>query len=113
MERWLKIGPNQTKESTKSNEKMESESSVSEVNILDKEQCVSTSSGVKKIAKKRKYYHSYLSFGFTYVGTEEYPDGLCLLCNKTFSNSSLAPAKLKRHIETSHPSYKNKDIAFF
>ena len=37
MERWLKIGPNQTKESTKSNEKMESESSVSEVNIVDKE----------------------------------------------------------------------------
>ena len=51
MERWLIIGPNQTKESTKSNEKMESESSVSEVNILDKEQCVSTSSGVKKVAK--------------------------------------------------------------
>ena len=113
MEQWLKIGPNQTKELTKSNEKMELESSVFEMNILDKEQCVSTSSNVKKVAKIRKYYHSYLSFEFAYVGTEEYPDGLCLLCNKTFSNSSLAPAKLKRHIETSHPFYKNKDIAFF
>ena len=35
------------------------------------------------------------------------------LCNKIFSNSSLALAKLKRHFETNHPSYKNEDVGFF
>ena len=82
---------------------MELKSSVSGVNSLQTEQCASTSSGVKG-ARKRKNDQSYLTFGFTYTGNEEYPDGLCLLCNKTFSNTSLAPGKLKRHFETSHPS---------
>ena len=74
---------------------MELKSSVSGVNALQTEQCTSTSSDVKG-AKKLKCYCSYLTFGFTYTGNEEYLDGLCLLCNKTFSNTFLAPASLKR-----------------
>ena len=92
--------------------KHELESSVSGVNSLQKEQCAFTTSGVKG-AKKRKYYRSYMTFRFTYTGNEEYPDGLFLLYNKTFSITSLVPAKLKRNLETSHPSYQNKEIAFF
>ena len=54
-----------------------------------------------------------MTFEFTYTGNEEYSDTLCLFCNKTFSYASLTSAKLKRHFETSHPSYQNKEIAFF
>lgn len=63
--------------------------------------------------KKRKYDSSYLLLGFTATGNSEAPDALCILCNKILSNSSLAPAKLRRHFETNHSEYKNKDIKFF
>ena len=65
------------------------------------------------LTKKRKYDTSYLSFGFTKTGDEDAPDAVCLLCNKILANSSLAPAKLRRHFEKNHPTDKNKDISFF
>ncbi|GBL90425.1 Zinc finger BED domain-containing protein 5 [Araneus ventricosus] len=54
-----------------------------------------------------------MSFGFTSTGNEEAPDAVCLLCNKILANSSLAPTKLLRHLETNHPTDKDKDISFF
>ena len=59
------------------------------------------------------YCSSYLTFSFTYIGNVEYRNEFWLLCNQTFSNTSLVPANLKRHFQVSHPSYQNKDIAFF
>ena len=104
MERWLKIGPNQTKESTKSNEKMESESSVSEVNILDKEQCVSTSSGVKKVAKKRKYYRvsSKIRQGLILLFFRKITPGLILGGYHLFSfiKNKIAKKKITRFSNT-------------
>ncbi|XP_029768663.1 zinc finger BED domain-containing protein 5-like [Terrapene carolina triunguis] len=67
--------------------------------------------GVKR--PKRKYDGSYLSFSFTCVGNKDVPDAQCVKCNKILANSSLAPAKLRRHLETKHAEYKDKDISFF
>uniref|UniRef100_K7FCX8 DUF4371 domain-containing protein n=1 Tax=Pelodiscus sinensis TaxID=13735 RepID=K7FCX8_PELSI len=63
--------------------------------------------------KKRRYCEDYLSFGFTSNGNEDGPGAQCVLCNKTLSNSCLVPATLRRHFETNHPEYKDKDIRFF
>ncbi|GBP35274.1 Zinc finger BED domain-containing protein 5 [Eumeta japonica] len=39
---------------------------------------------------------------------------LCMLCSKLFSNSAMAPAKLRRHLETEHtPSLKTRIKNFF
>lgn len=66
-----------------------------------------------KPSKKRKYDESYLQFGFIPVGSTENPDEQCVICNKILLNSSLVPAKLKRHLETNHPHLKDKEINFF
>lgn len=58
--------------------------------------------------KKRKYDDSYLSFGFACAGTENCPEAQCLLCKRILPNSSLAPAKLRRHFENNHWSTKIK-----
>ncbi|GFY63484.1 zinc finger BED domain-containing protein 5 [Trichonephila inaurata madagascariensis] len=52
--------------------------------------------------KRRKYYTKYLSIEFTRftnTGDEEAPTAVCLLCNKIFANSILAPAKLLSQME--------------
>ncbi|GBP10888.1 tRNA methyltransferase 10 homolog A [Eumeta japonica] len=38
---------------------------------------------------------------------------LCMLCSKLLPNSSMAPAKLRRHLETVHPESKDKNKEFF
>ena len=73
--------------------------------------CSSSKFNNKKTAeasKKRKYDESYLSFGFTWTGDEEEPNGLCVECGTVLSNGSLFPAKLKRHLEAKHSQLKNK-----
>uniref|UniRef100_K7FPI3 BED-type domain-containing protein n=1 Tax=Pelodiscus sinensis TaxID=13735 RepID=K7FPI3_PELSI len=63
--------------------------------------------------KKRRYCEDYLAFGFTSNENEDAPGAQCVVCNKILSNSCLVPAKLRRHFETNHPEYKDKDISFF
>jgi len=63
--------------------------------------------------KKRRYDEEYLSFGFIPIGVDTFPDVRCVVCEKVLSNSSLAPAKLKRHLESNHPNLKGKDLEFF
>ena len=48
------------------------------------------------------------SFGFTWTGDEEEPNGLCVECGTVRSNGSLFPVKLKRHLETKHSQLKTK-----
>ncbi|GBP59940.1 Zinc finger BED domain-containing protein 5 [Eumeta japonica] len=60
------------------------------------------------VSKKRKYDESYISFGF--VDSNGSP--LCMLCSKLLPNSSMAPAKLRRHLETVHPESKDKNKEF-
>ena len=63
--------------------------------------------------KKRKYQDNYWDFGFIYL----IQDGLqilqCVLCMKTFSNSTMKPAPLKQHQANSHLSMISKNRSFF
>lgn len=59
--------------------------------------------------EKRKYNESYISFGF--VDSNGSP--LYMLCSKLLPNSSMAPAKLRRHLETVHTESKDKNKEFF
>ncbi|XP_063931849.1 zinc finger BED domain-containing protein 5-like [Zophobas morio] len=63
--------------------------------------------------KKRKYDETYLTFGFTWTGNEDEPNGLFVECEKIVSNSSLNPAKLKRHMDSHHSSLRGKNIEYF
>ncbi|GFT67532.1 zinc finger BED domain-containing protein 5 [Trichonephila clavipes] len=73
--------------------------------ITDPEDCATTSSSTVSKAKKRKYDESYISFGFV----DSNGSALCMLCSKLLPNSSMAPAKLRRHLETVHPECKDKN----
>uniref|UniRef100_K7FP96 DUF4371 domain-containing protein n=1 Tax=Pelodiscus sinensis TaxID=13735 RepID=K7FP96_PELSI len=55
--------------------------------------------------KKCRYCEDYMAFASN--GAQ------CVVCNKILSNRCLVPAKLRRHFETNHPEYKDKDISFF
>ena len=51
-----------------------------------------------------KYNESYLGFGFTWTGSEDWPNGLCVIWQKIIQISSLAPAKIKRYFKRNQPS---------
>uniref|UniRef100_A0A1A8MC43 BED-type domain-containing protein n=2 Tax=Nothobranchius TaxID=28779 RepID=A0A1A8MC43_9TELE len=62
--------------------------------------------------KTRKYDKADVALGFTMntVGNEERP--ICVFCLKTLAADSMESNKLKRHLETLHPSYVNKPLDF-
>jgi hypothetical protein len=75
-----------------------------------------TSSTIGKSVKKRtnlKNDDSYLDFGFmsTEVDGEERPQ--CVLCMKVLASECMLPSKLKRHLETTHPSIVSKSHHYF
>ncbi|KAL4098313.1 hypothetical protein QTP88_022947 [Uroleucon formosanum] len=61
------------------------------------------------VSKRRKYDENYTSFGF--IHENSYPQ--CVVCSKVFRNSSMVPAKLRRHLETNHTNVKDKPIDYF
>ena len=61
----------------------------------------------------RQYSDSYISFGFTFTGNPTAPVPLCLVCRKEISKSAMVPAKLQRHLDTNHPTLKNKNTTYF
>ena len=61
----------------------------------------------------RHYSDSNISFGFIYTGNRNFPKPVCLVCRKELCNRAMVPAKLKRHLETNHPSLKNKNTNYF
>ncbi|GBP00818.1 Zinc finger BED domain-containing protein 5 [Eumeta japonica] len=77
--------------------------------INDSEDDATTSSSTVSKTKKKKYDESYISFGF--VDSNGSP--LCMLCSKLLPNTSMTPAKLRRHLETVHPESKDKNEEFF
>ena len=60
--------------------------------------------------KKRKFDPDYNRYGFT-EGDSGKP--LCIVCLQLLSTEANKPGKLKRHLDTKHPQYKDKDASFF
>ncbi|GFT31749.1 transposase [Nephila pilipes] len=65
------------------------------------------------IRKKWKYNEEYMKFDFTWTGDESEPNGMCAECEHAMHNSSFNPSKLKRHLETNHPTLYNKRVEYF
>ena len=63
--------------------------------------------------KKRKYMDSYIEYGFTVVRNSGIEKPQCVICCDMLSGESMKPSKLKRHLETRHPEYLEKDPSFF
>ena len=59
--------------------------------------------------KKRKYQDNYLDFRFTYLIQDGLQISQCVLCMKTFSNSTMKRAPLKQHLANAHPSMIGKN----
>ncbi|XP_036219150.2 zinc finger BED domain-containing protein 5 [Bactrocera oleae] len=108
MERWLK-GVKRVATTSSNNAECSKAVRAENIAITDPEDDTSTSSLTVSKTKKRKYDESYISFGF--VDSNGSP--LCMLCSKLLPNSSMAPAKLRRHLETVHPESKDKNKEFF
>jgi hypothetical protein len=62
---------------------------------------------------KRKYSEEYLKFGFIAIEVNSKIHPLCVICLEKLSNESLKPSKLKRHLETVHKEFKDKNLIFF
>ena len=62
--------------------------------------------------KKPKYQDNYLDFGFTYLIEDDLQIPQCVVCMKTFSNSTMKSASLKQHLANAHPSMMSKNRSF-
>ncbi|GBN65667.1 hypothetical protein AVEN_274043-1 [Araneus ventricosus] len=62
--------------------------------------------------KKRKYSNDYFKFGFSVTGDEECPKPLYVVCGEILRNGSMKPTLLMCHLETKHPTYKQRNIIF-
>lgn len=63
--------------------------------------------------KKRNYQDDYLQHGFTYLVQNGLQIPQCVVCHKTFSNSTMKPAPLKQHLSNAHPELAEKNRSFF
>jgi hypothetical protein len=79
----------------------------------NKEGTSSTSDKSVEERKNRKYDDSYLDFGFTSteVNGEERPQHVLFM--KVLVSECMLPSKLKRHLETTHPSVVSKSRDYF
>uniref|UniRef100_A0A5S6Q2I0 DUF4371 domain-containing protein n=1 Tax=Trichuris muris TaxID=70415 RepID=A0A5S6Q2I0_TRIMR len=62
--------------------------------------------------KCRQYNAEYLKYGFVASpGKMQAP--MCLLCEREFSNESMRPCKMVKHLYNMHPDKANKNLAYF
>ena len=54
-----------------------------------------------------------MDFGFTYLIEDDLQIPQCVVCMKTFSNSTMKAAFLKQHLANAHPSMMSKNRSFF
>ncbi|KFD50272.1 hypothetical protein M513_08900 [Trichuris suis] len=66
------------------------------------------------LAKKkcRRYSVEYLAYGFVPSPRDQLLP-MCLLCTCSFSNESMKPCKMKKHLLNAHPDYKDKPLEYF
>ncbi|CAI5671583.1 SCAN domain-containing protein 3 [Oreochromis niloticus] len=76
------------------------------------EECTTTTKK-KKAAFNRQYQNTYLKYGFIATGDSHAPSPLCIICGDRLSNEAMKPSKLLRHLETKHPTLKNKPLEYF
>ncbi len=64
--------------------------------------------------KCRKYQDSYLNYGFISFSRskESLPQPQCIICTKVLANECMRPSKLIRHLQTTHPQYRDMPRAF-
>ena len=70
---------------------------------------MSTSSSVKK----RKYQESFIAYGFTNILSSGVEKPQCVICQEVLSTEAMKPSKMKRHLESKHPQYRDKPVDFF
>ena len=73
-------------------------------------QVPSETSATGKGTVKRKYHDSYLDIVFVETSDNK---AQCVICGKVLPNSSMFPAKMRRHFEGVHPDCKDKPSDFF
>ena len=61
------------------------------------------------MATKRKYNPKYLSYGFTCLVDKGIVKPQCVICNEVLSNECLKDNKLKRHLNTKHSQFSDKN----
>jgi len=71
------------------------------------------SSSNKKLQFIRKYDESFIKYGFSFITQNGIEKPMCVVCGETLANSSMAPAKMQRHLETQHKDHKSKEEGFF
>ncbi|XP_037792066.1 protein FAM200B-like [Penaeus monodon] len=74
-----------------------------------------TSFTQKKVSSStRQYSDEFLKYGFVKCEQEKgEPRPQCVICSEVLANESLKPSKLKRHLETKHPSLATKPVDYF
>ncbi|XP_075833987.1 protein FAM200C-like isoform X1 [Microtus pennsylvanicus] len=68
---------------------------------------------VEKKVKNRRYSEEFLRYGFTSKTTAGVEKPQCVICGDVLSAESMKPNKLKRHFDSKHLSFADKDINYF
>ena len=63
--------------------------------------------------KKRKYNDEFLKYGFTSIVVAGIEKPQCVICNDVLSAESMKPNKCKRHFDTKHHNFSDKDVQYF
>ena len=61
----------------------------------------------------RKYSDEFLKYSFTSIVVAGIEKPQCVICNDVLSAELMKPNKLKRHFDTKHQNFSDKDVQYF
>ena len=67
----------------------------------------------RKATVKRRYDITYIKYVFSFIVDKMGERPQCVLCSEVLAQESMKPSKLVRHLETKHPSHKDKPVEYF